>query len=59
MLMALKALLDKNPRPKEDEVRSAIDGNFCRCGAYPNITKATLETSMKLLRRKGMIDGEK
>jgi aerobic-type carbon monoxide dehydrogenase small subunit (CoxS/CutS family) len=59
MLMALKALLDKNPHPKEDDVRVAIDGNFCRCGAYPNITEATIETSVELLRRKGMIDGEK
>ncbi|MGD8520901.1 MAG: (2Fe-2S)-binding protein [Desulfobacterales bacterium] len=59
MLMALKALLDKNPRPKKDDVRRAIDGNFCRCGSYPNIISATLDTSMELLRRKGANDGEK
>ena len=53
MLMALKALLDKNPRPKKDDVRTAIDGNFCRCGSYPNIIKATLDASKELLRRKG------
>jgi len=59
MLMALKALLDKNPRPKKDDVRRAIDGNFCRCGSYPNIISATLDTSMELLRKKGANDGEK
>ena len=59
MLMALKALLDKNPRPQESDIREAIDGNFCRCGSYPNIISATLDTSVELLRRKGANDGEK
>ena len=59
MLMALKALLDKNPHPEKDDVRRAIDGNFCRCGSYPNIISATIDTSMELLRRKGANDGEK
>jgi carbon-monoxide dehydrogenase small subunit len=36
MLMALKALLDKNPHPAEGEIKDAIDGNFCRCGSYSN-----------------------
>lgn len=48
MLMALKALLDKNPRPQEGDVRDAIDGNFCRCGSYPNIINATLDASKEL-----------
>jgi len=50
MLMALKALLDKNPRPQEGDVRDAIDGNFCRCGSYPNIINATLDASKELPR---------
>ena len=33
MLMALKALLDKNPRPEASDIRAAIDGTFCRCGS--------------------------
>ena len=48
MLMALKALLDKNPRPEESDIRNAIDGNFCRCGSYSNIINATLDASEKL-----------
>jgi aerobic-type carbon monoxide dehydrogenase small subunit (CoxS/CutS family) len=51
MLMALKALLDKNPRPAESAIRAATDGNFCRCGSYPNIINATLDASKELLRK--------
>jgi carbon-monoxide dehydrogenase small subunit len=51
MLMALKTLLDKNPRPNESDIRDAIDGNFCRCGSFPNIINATLDASKGLLRR--------
>lgn len=38
--MAVKALLDHNPNPTPDEIRRAISGNICRCGAYPHIFKA-------------------
>lgn len=48
MIMSIKALLDRNPNPTEDDVRKAIDGNFCRCGSYPNIIKATIEASQKI-----------
>jgi aerobic-type carbon monoxide dehydrogenase small subunit (CoxS/CutS family) len=41
-MMAAKALLDKNPRPTEKEVRSALAGNICRCAAYPKIIEAVL-----------------
>ncbi len=40
MLMALKALVDKHPRPTLAQVKTAIAGNYCRCGAMPNILKA-------------------
>src|SRR3989440_6240807 len=40
MLMSATALLEQNPRPTEDEVRKAIQGNICRCTAYVNIVKA-------------------
>jgi len=52
MLMSLKALLDRDPHPTEDSVRTAIDGNLCRCGSYPNIVKATLAASRKMAHRK-------
>lgn len=46
-MMAAKALLDKNPRPTEREVRAALAGNLCRCGAYPKIIESVLKTSAK------------
>ena len=46
ILMSLKALLDKNPDPTEDDVKYAIAGNYCRCGAYPNIFRAASEASV-------------
>ncbi len=48
MIMSIKALLDKNPNPTEEDIRKSIDGNFCRCGSYPNIIKATIEASKKI-----------
>ena len=48
MIMSVKALLYRNPRPTEGDVRSAIDGNLCRCGSYPNIIEATLAASEKM-----------
>lgn len=43
--MSLKGLLDNNLDPNEEDVKTAIAGNLCRCGAYPNIIKAALETA--------------
>jgi len=51
MIMSVKALLDRNPRPDEAEIRSAIDGNFCRCGSYPNIINATLDAAKRLTNK--------
>ena len=49
MIMALIALLSRNPRPTEEDIKNAIDGNLCRCGSYPNIIRATLKTSEKMI----------
>jgi carbon-monoxide dehydrogenase small subunit len=40
MLMSAKALLDANPRPSEEEIRKALQGNICRCTGYVNIVAA-------------------
>jgi xanthine dehydrogenase YagT iron-sulfur-binding subunit len=40
MIMSLKALLDQHPRATAEQIKTAIAGNFCRCGALPNILKA-------------------
>jgi aerobic-type carbon monoxide dehydrogenase small subunit (CoxS/CutS family) len=39
-IMSIVGLLRENATPNEDEVRRAVAGNLCRCGAYPNIVKA-------------------
>jgi len=46
-MMSAKALLDKNPNPKPDEVRQALAGNLCRCGAYPKILESVLSIVSK------------
>ena len=43
ILMTMTAFLDENSSPSEDEVREALSGNLCRCGAYPNIVAAIQE----------------
>ncbi len=45
MLMAAKALLDRNPAPSRDEVVEAISGNICRCTGYEPIIHAILAAS--------------
>jgi len=42
MILAGRALLDRNPNPSEEEVREAISGNLCRCTGYVNIVKAIM-----------------
>ncbi len=48
MLLSVKALLDKSPHPTETEIRTAIDGNFCRCGSTPNIIEAVADVSRRM-----------
>jgi carbon-monoxide dehydrogenase small subunit len=45
MLMAAKALLDRNPSPSRTEVVEAISGNICRCTGYEPIINAVLAAS--------------
>lgn len=45
MILSAKALLTKNPKPTEEEVRGAISGNLCRCTGYINIIKAIMAAS--------------
>ena len=40
MILSAKALLTRNPKPSEFEIREAIAGNLCRCTGYVNIVKA-------------------
>jgi aerobic-type carbon monoxide dehydrogenase small subunit (CoxS/CutS family) len=40
MLVAARALLDRNPRPTDDEIRAGLSGNLCRCTGYTKIIAA-------------------
>ncbi len=44
-VLAAHALLQRNPRPTEDEVIEGLSGNLCRCGAYRGIVQAVLAAS--------------
>ena len=40
MIMSAKALLDENPDPDEDEIRTSLSGNLCRCTGYVQIVES-------------------
>ena len=48
MLMAAKALLDRQPSPSRDEVAEAISGNLCRCTGYEPIIDAIIRASQRM-----------
>jgi carbon-monoxide dehydrogenase small subunit len=45
LIMASKALLEKNPHPTEHEVRYWLAGNLCRCTGYDKIVRAVLDAA--------------
>lgn len=45
MLVAAAALLRSQPQPTEAELRSALDGHLCRCGAHNRIVRAVLRAA--------------
>ncbi len=51
-VISVKALLERNPNPSLDDVKSAVSGNLCRCGTYPRVFEAAL-TAAKLKRGEG------
>jgi carbon-monoxide dehydrogenase small subunit len=48
MLVASDALLRRNSRPSEEEVRFWLAGNLCRCTGYDKIVRAVLETAQEM-----------
>ena len=54
MILAAKALLDKNPDPTEAEVRDALSGVLCRCTAYVKPVQAILAAAEKIRRLAGL-----
>lgn len=48
MIMSVVAALNHNPAPTLDQVKHAVAGNTCRCGAYPHIFKAALAAAAQI-----------
>ena len=51
-VVTAKALLDRNPRPTEADIREALGGNLCKCSSYPAHIKAVLTAAQKLWEKK-------
>jgi carbon-monoxide dehydrogenase small subunit len=45
VLISSRALLNRNPKPSEDEIREALVGNLCRCTGYTRIVQAVAEAA--------------
>jgi nicotinate dehydrogenase subunit A len=45
MIMSAKALLDKNPKPTDAQIKEALAGNLCRCGTHIRILRAVKRAS--------------
>lgn len=54
MIMSTKALLEKNPKPSVEEIKKAIEGNFCRCTGYTQIIEAVQDASGQLKKKEGL-----
>lgn len=51
MVMSTAVLLRDNPDPSEAEIRSHLEGNFCRCTGYHNIVRAVAAAAAQLSAR--------
>ena len=45
MIMSTKALLDKTPKPSDNQIKQALAGNLCRCGTHTRILRAIKRAS--------------
>jgi carbon-monoxide dehydrogenase small subunit len=59
MILAAYQLLLRNPKPTEDEIRRAIDGNLCRCTGYQHIIDAVQYAAKKPRAAKQQAVGRK
>jgi xanthine dehydrogenase YagT iron-sulfur-binding subunit len=53
MVMSCVSLLERNPDPSLEDVRTATSGNLCRCGTYPKIFAATLDAAAHRKKSRG------
>ncbi len=48
VLLSALSLLEENPRPDEEQIREALDGNLCRCTGYQKIIEAVREAAERM-----------
>jgi carbon-monoxide dehydrogenase small subunit len=48
MILSSKALLDNNANPNEEEIRKALEGNFCRCTGYTKIIESVKAAARRM-----------
>ncbi|MCD4781897.1 MAG: (2Fe-2S)-binding protein [Candidatus Omnitrophica bacterium] len=48
MILASKSLLDRNPEPSREEIKTALNGNICRCAGYTKIFEAVEHAAKKI-----------
>lgn len=53
MILAAKALLDKNPKPTREEVKQGLSGNLCRCTGYTKIIDSVMAAKGEMVAQKG------
>ena len=54
MIMSSRALLEKTPKPSVEQIKEAIEGNFCRCTGYKQIIEAVQDASGQLEKKEGL-----
>ena len=48
MVMSAKALLEKNPRPTERDIKQALNGHLCRCASHNRIVRAVQKAAKEM-----------
>ena len=48
MVMSAKALLDRNPRPSDRDVKAALNGHLCRCASHNRIVRAVQRAAAEM-----------
>lgn len=48
MIVAVVALLEQNPQPADEEIRTELERHLCRCGAYPRILRAVRKAAEEM-----------
>jgi nicotinate dehydrogenase subunit A len=45
LIMSAKALLDRNPRPSESDIKAALNRHLCRCGSHNRVVRAVQQAA--------------